>query len=249
MNVPLEETSPSSLQNTPPQAGRRFQALKLATPSSCASVAYRYALTPTTPDPARAGFRLVTEDTRVIFFDFDGTLTRTPGEAATQRCEKKAELKQRAEMLAPRLRGLHDAGILLGIISKSTEDTIREALQEADLARFFEGPVIGKAVGFEGKAGFIRDLYESGDLGPSPKEAVGGLQCVLLIDDDVRELARARERGIQTFAAPQQGGLQEEDFDEILACLGLLASPSGNAEEDFTSPLAADDSPKTALLQ
>lgn len=218
---PTEESSPPP-QSTP-QGARRFQSLKLATPSSCTSVAYRNALTPTTPDPARAGFRLVSEETHVIFFDFDGTLTETPGDAATLRWEKKAQLKERAEMLAPRLRCLRDASITLGIISKSTENTIQEALQDSELDQFFDGPVLGKAIGFEGKAGFIRDLFESGDLGLDPE--ANGLQCVLLIDDDVRELERARERGIQTFAAPQQGGLQESDFDEIFTSLGL-ASPS-----------------------
>lgn len=226
MSLPsFEESSPPSAADAEGAGPRRFQSLKLATPSSCASAHHRYAVTPTTPDPSRACFRLIGEGVQAIFFDFDGTLTETPGQNATQHCTKKAQLKERSDMLAPRLKGLRDAGITLAIISKSTEQTIRESLLDAGLDQFFDGPILGKAIGFEGKAGFIRDLYESGDLDLGPE----GLRHVLLVDDDVRELDRAQERGIQAFAAPADGGLLDSDFDEIFACLGL-PSPRGKGD-------------------
>mmetsp|Transcript_91766 Transcript_91766/g.268590 ORF Transcript_91766/g.268590 Transcript_91766/m.268590 type:complete len:356 (-) Transcript_91766:123-1190(-) len=205
------EASPEKVRRKP----RRLLSLK--TPSSCASAAMRQDWTPCTPDPARADLRIIEGDVRAMMFDFDGTLTATQGEAA-QRSRKQAELQLRAPMLRPRLQHLREEGVLLGIISKSSELTIQCALREAGLEDLFEGPVVPKAVGFEGKAGFIADLVEAGalgDLGPD------GLSRVLLVDDDVRELDRARARGIQTYAAPLEGGLQEEDFDEICASLGL----------------------------
>jgi len=48
-----------------------------------------------------------------------------------------------------------------------------------------------------------------------------GLEQILLIDDDVRELDSARDKGIQTFPAPEEGGLHAEDFREIFECLGI----------------------------
>lgn len=153
-----------------------------------------------------------------MIFDFDGTLTATPGELA-QRPQKALELKARAPLLEPRLRELRNAGLVLSVLSKSSEHTVRSALEEAGLLCYFDGPIVGKAVGFEGKAGFIDEFVRAGrlsDLGP--EDARG----VLLIDDDVRELDRARARGIQTYAAPAIGGLQEADFDEIFAGLGVI---------------------------
>merc|ERR1719238_343383 len=100
----------------------------------------------------------------VIFFDFDGTLTATPGQLAARQCRKSVELCERAAMLRPRLQALKDGGILLGIISKSTEFTIRSALQAAGLSDFFQGPIIAKPVGLEGKAGFIEELVTCGSL-------------------------------------------------------------------------------------
>jgi len=229
MNLPpCEDDSPVANG----AGSRRLQSLKLATPSSCTSAMHRYAFTPTTPDPLRAGFRFINEELDVIFFDFDGTLTATPGSVAMQmqRWEKKEELKERAVMLRPRLEGLREAGLTLGIMSKSTEQTIRDALQAAGLDDIFDGPIVGKALGFEGKAGIIDDMYKTGKLALGPE----GLARVLLIDDDVRELDRARERGIQTFAAPEDGGLQECDFDEIFVNLSLPSLP-GSAE---SSPAA-----------
>jgi len=185
-----------------------------------------WAATPGTPEPDRETFRPFGGHVRVVFFDFDGTLTATPGEAGMRRLLKKRELARRAPMLGPKLRGLRDAGLLLGIVSKSTEQTIREALEGAGLSDLFEGPVIGKALGLEGKAGLIADMHRSGrfDAGSD------GLARVLLVDDDVHELARSRERGIQTFAAPRTGGLQEADFREIFKYLSLPFPPGALGE-------------------
>ncbi|CAE8643254.1 unnamed protein product [Polarella glacialis] len=213
---------------------RRPRSLNLATPSSCASLSFRHgSFTPGTssPDPNRHELKLVTGDVGCVFFDFDGTLTASPGETA-QRCRKQVELRERAPMLRPRLQVLREAGLILGIISKSSELTICAALREAGLAELFDGPVLGKAVGFDGKAGFIEELVLEGELqhlGPD------GQSRVLLVDDDLRELERARQRGIHVFAAPKDGGLQEEDFDEIFACLGLCATQTlPSASSSFT---------------
>jgi len=218
------EAGSSSATATGP-GGRRFASVQcLATPSSTRSAAaYRYVLTPTTPDLHRDGFRLVDDELDIVFFDFDGTLTATPGESATQHGQKKAELKERADMLRPRLQGMIDAGLLLGIMSKSTENTIREALEFAELTDLFQGPIVGKALDFEGKAGIIAKMHQSGKLSLGEE----GLSRVLLVDDDVRELDRCRDHGIQTFAAPEGGGLLDSDFDEIFVFL-TLPSPSNS---------------------
>mmetsp|Transcript_36416 Transcript_36416/g.116826 ORF Transcript_36416/g.116826 Transcript_36416/m.116826 type:complete len:579 (-) Transcript_36416:65-1801(-) len=200
----------------------RQRSLIIATPSSCSSVTYRNAITPGTPDPLRGELMLVTGDVGVVLFDFDGTLTASSGDTAV-RCRKEADLIERTPMLAPRLRALRDASLTLGIISKSSDRTIQSAVREAGLKELFDGPVMGSAVGLEGKAGFIEELVRTGSLrhlGPD------GLRRVLLVDDDVRELDRARQRGIQTYAAPKEGGLQEEDFDQIFTYLGLGAAAS-----------------------
>lgn len=216
-----EEDSDHSLSS--PQVGEKHGGgLMLATPSSCKSAAYRCALTPRTPDPARDGFRSIGADLDLVFFDFDGTLTATPGMNTKQHSEKGRELKERAEMLRPRLESMIEHGLLLGIMSKSTESTIRDALDYAGLTDLFKGPILGKALDFEGKAGIIAKMYEKGQITLGP----GGLSRVLLIDDDVRDLDRCREFGIQTFAAPEDGGLLDCDFDEILACLNI-PSPVG----------------------
>jgi len=161
---------------------------------------------------------LLRGDVSVIFFDFDGTLTATPGTLAMRHLHKSTELRERASLLAPRLAALRDAGMLLGIISKSTECTIRNSLNAAGLEEFFKGPVIGKAVGLEGKVGFIEELLSTGAL-PLLRGQTASLHQVLLVDDDVRELDRARAKGVQTWPAPADGGLQEEDFNEIFARL------------------------------
>lgn len=158
----------------------------------------------------------------VVFFDFDGTLTATPGDRAA-RGSKLSDLCKRAPMLAPRLRALRGSGVSIGIISKSTEATIRSALEAAGLNELFDAPLVGKAVGFEGKAGFIEELAQKGSL---PRLGHSRGHCasarrVLLVDDDMSELERARSRGIQTYAAPEEGGLREEDFDAIMKALTL----------------------------
>jgi len=186
-----------------------------------ASPGFGPSLSPETPVPKRAAFRQVECGFTVVMFDFDGTLTATPGDRAA-RSQKKAELRQRAAMLEPCLKAMQESGATLGIISKSTEGTIRDALQAAGLAAYFQGPVVGKAVSFEGKAGIIDDLARSGALAGFQSAGLveqAASQCVLLVDDDVMELERARSAGIQTYAAPSKGGLQHEDFEVILAAM------------------------------
>jgi phosphoglycolate phosphatase-like HAD superfamily hydrolase len=195
-------------------------------------------LTPRTPDPFREDLKLFSGYVHCILFDFDGTLTATPGQMVARQGQKTAELCERAAMIAPPLRILRDANILLGIISKSTEATIRSSLQAAGLSEFFTGPIIGKAVGLEGKAGFIEDLIVSGHLGHSDTaDLETALQQILLIDDDVRELDRARARGIQTFPAPANGGMRDEDFNDVLAGLGFcLPKPRQQPSTASLSP-------------
>lgn len=213
----VEAASPAAGSVTPPQRQRtRSINLGLLTPQSTSSSRHRVVLTPRTPDPIRNDLKLLRDRVSVIFFDFDGTLTATPGNLVVRQSQKAAELLERASLIAPHLTALRNAGILLGIISKSTENTVRTALQAAGLSEFFTGPVVGKAVGLEGKVGFIEELAASGTLGASTK-----LQHVLLVDDDVRELDRARMKGVQTWPAPAEGGLQTEDFDAIFTCLGV----------------------------
>lgn len=205
--------------------------LALSTPSSTGSNVKPW-LSPRTPDPLRSDLKLVTGPVAAILFDFDGTLTATPGDAignaggkCGQRGLREVELCARAPLLAPRLQALREAGIILGIISKSSEATIQLALQSAGLAEHFQGPVLGAAVGFEGKAGFITELVATGSL-----QHLGHCGDVLLVDDDVRELDRAHSCGIQTYPAPVQGGLQEGDFVELFESLGLEAQPLSPAE-------------------
>lgn len=188
-------------------------------------------LTPSTPQLRPENFRQVNGGVSIIFFDFDGTLTATPGDRAARR-HKLGELCERAPMLEPRLRALRAAGITLGIISKSTEATIRDALGAASLEKYFDAPVLGKAVGFEGKVGFIEDMAREGILrvlntrSVSPEQRLqAAAHRVLLVDDDLRELERARERGVQVYAAPPEGGLQEKDFDIILQGIRLPNPP------------------------
>lgn len=78
-------------------------------------------LGPESPTLVREDFRhSLAAGVAVIFFDFDGTLTATPGDRAARRT-KQLELCERAPMLAPRLKSLCADGASLGIISKSTE--------------------------------------------------------------------------------------------------------------------------------
>lgn len=178
---------------------------------------------PESPSPFRDDFRMLpAAGVAVIFFDFDGTLTATPGDRAARRT-KQLELCERAAMLGPRLKSLRADGASLGIISKSTEGTIRSALDAAELSKFFDAPLVGKAVGFEGKAGFIEDLALNGclpRLGSTVKHGVP-FSRILLVDDDLLELERCKARGIQVYAAPEEGGLQDEDFDAISEALRI----------------------------
>jgi len=219
LNVEISPSRPHS------HAGMRPRGPQLLLSTSMASMSPTSTISPFVPDtpmPDRSGFKDITAGVVIIFFDFDGTLTSTPGDRA-ERCQKLADLCERASMLRPWLCALQSAGATMGIISKSTESTIRDALAASDLDGFWSGPIIGKAVGFEGKAGFIEELARKGalprlggrGLGPGPR-SVAAARRVLLVDDDVLELERARGRGLQVYAAPEDGGLREEDFHAIL---------------------------------
>lgn len=201
-------------------ARRPFSVASLATPSSSSSAHYK--ITPGTPLPERSDLKLIVGDVGAIIFDFDGTLTATPGDSAV-RWKKQEELKERATFLRPRLQRLVEAGITLGIMTKSSERTVTEALENAELTELFEGPIVAKAIGFEGKAGHIEELAQTGRLKNLGAE---GAKRVVLVDDDVLELDRARGKGIQTYAAPQEGGLQVEDFEEIFRGVGLSPDSS-----------------------
>lgn len=176
---------------------------------------------PGTPLPDRASYHNITGRVDVIIFDFDGTLTATPGDRQV-RSQKRIEISERAALLQPKLRALREAGCLLGILSKSTEVTIRDALAAGGLTSFFDAPIIGKAIGFEGKAGYIHDLARQGSLRRPGDRRPGPISHrILLVDDDVLELERARAAGFQTYAAPTEGGLQENDFQYIIESLKL----------------------------
>jgi len=195
-------------------------------PSSPAGFAYEPPDTPGLPD--RQDFRAVGAGVAVVFFDFDGTLTASPGDRAVRRM-KQAELLERAPMLAPRLQALREAGLTLGIISKSTEGTIRSSLDVAGLADFFDGPLVARAVGFEGKVGFIEELAKKGGLRRLGGRGEKAGRRVLLVDDDVLECQRAQARGLQTYAAPEDGGLQENDFDVIFQGLRIKSRSRSRA--------------------
>jgi len=215
------QASPATALMTPAQKCReRSFNLGLLTPQSCSSNPYNLVLTPRTPGPVRDDLKSLVGDVAVIFFDFDGTLTATPGTSVRRQGQKVSELTERASFLSPRLAALRNAGILLGIISKSTAFTVQDALQAAGLADYFTGPIVGQAVGLEGKAGFIEQLTLAGSLSPLPSDTAS-ICRILLVDDDVLELDMARDMGVQTFPAPAEGGLQEEHFDEIFSCLNV----------------------------
>mmetsp|Transcript_19741 Transcript_19741/g.35779 ORF Transcript_19741/g.35779 Transcript_19741/m.35779 type:complete len:392 (-) Transcript_19741:128-1303(-) len=221
-----EESSPlrqATDMNALRCTSRRQGHLELAS-SSATALRANCLLSPGTPN--REALKLITGDASVVFFDFDGTLTATPG-MISLRYRKQVELKERAPMLSPRLKALREAGKTLCIISKSTEGTIKTALDAAGISDYFNGPIVAKAVGLEGKAGFIKELVTEGQLRSLFTECADPLRQVLLIDDDVYELDRAFQMGIQTYSAPQEGGLQEEDFNAIFHGLGL--APEANS--------------------
>lgn len=60
----------------------------------------------------------------------------------------------------------------------------------------------------------LNPVIESQGLGSIAKHGVP-FSRILLVDDDLLELERAKTRGIQVYAAPEDGGLQDEDFDAI----------------------------------
>jgi len=217
-----EESSPlrqATDMNALRCASRRQGHLELAA-SSTTALRANCLLSPGTPN--REALKLIAGDVSAVCFDFDGTLTATPG-MISLRYRKQVELKERAPMLAPWLKALREAGKTLCIISKSTEGTIKTALEAAGISDYFNGPIVAKAVGLEGKAGFIRDLVTEGQLRSLFAGSEDALRQVLLIDDDVYELDRAFQMGIQTYSAPQEGGLQEADFDAIFHGLGLAS--------------------------
>jgi len=176
---------------------------------------------PESPMPDRENFRSITGRSEVIIFDFDGTLTATPGDQQVRR-RKREELTERSAMLRPKLEALKEAGAFMGIMSKSTQVTVTDALEAAQLRDLFEAPIVGKALSLEGKAGLIRDLARQGKLhrGGDRRSA----HRILLVDDDLCELERAADAGLQTYAAPVFGGLTTQDFDAILESLRLPPS-------------------------
>eukprot|EP00913_Durusdinium_trenchii_P014185 g13312.t1 len=103
------------------------------------------------------------------------------------------------------------------------------------LMELINGPIIGKAAQLDGKAGVIQCLYEEG--GSLEHLGAEAWAKALLIDDDISELVWARDIGMQTFAAPPQGGLQEDDFDELFRALGLEGDDE-QRDMDPTTPLA-----------
>lgn len=183
-----------------------------------------------TPEPPRADLKAVKGEVRVVYFDFDGTLTATPGPACGgggvgggHAARASSELCERKRLLEPFLEALcsEEGGCALGIISKSTKNTIQRALREAGLEKYFKAPLVDKAVGFEGKAGFLEDLISESQSTSFPADK---MHQVLLVDDDLRELARASAKGAQTFPAPPEGGLQKVDLVELLSlALGQTA--------------------------
>jgi len=193
-------------------------------------------LCPDSPGPRRDEFHQPPGGAVVVFFDFDGTLTSTPGDRAARRT-KREELVERAPMLEHRLRAMRQEGASLGIISKSSESTIRGALEASGLSKYFDAPLVAKAVGFEGKAGFIEELAQKGCLPRlgSARGHVVAFHRILLVDDDVLELERARSHGMQCYSAPADGGLQDEDFDIIIEAL-RMPRPKSHPQQHCTSP-------------
>eukprot|EP00930_Biecheleria_cincta_P033307 TRINITY_DN23069_c0_g1_i1.p1 TRINITY_DN23069_c0_g1~~TRINITY_DN23069_c0_g1_i1.p1 ORF type:complete len:423 (-),score=71.14 TRINITY_DN23069_c0_g1_i1:266-1534(-) len=191
---------------------------------------------PDSPGPRRDEFHQPPGGAVVVFFDFDGTLTSTPGDRAARRT-KREELVERAPMLEQRLRAMRAEGASLGIISKSSESTIRGALDASGLTKYFDAPLVAKAVGFEGKAGFIEELAQKGCLPRlgSARGHVVAFHRILLVDDDVLELERARSHGMQCYSAPAEGGLQDEDFDIIIEAL-RMPRPKSHPQQHCSSP-------------
>lgn len=225
----LERSTTSEREGDVPSGAR---GLTIATPTSTVSLPFS-CLASFTPQPSRDSLNLIAGNVVAIFFDFDGTLTALPGERAPRR-HKQEDLHNRAALLKPRLCTLREAGIRLFIISKSSEHTISTALDGAGLRELFDDPLFPGAVGFEGKAGLISDFVREGGLGDLSENL---LHHVMLVDDDIRELERARACGLQTYPAPAEGGLQNSDFDVIFSILGL------QTPEDLCGSLASCQNP------
>eukprot|EP00928_Gymnodinium_smaydae_P049257 TRINITY_DN33051_c0_g1_i1.p1 TRINITY_DN33051_c0_g1~~TRINITY_DN33051_c0_g1_i1.p1 ORF type:complete len:404 (+),score=52.44 TRINITY_DN33051_c0_g1_i1:26-1213(+) len=216
-------------------------------------------LAPITPPANREQHRQLKGGVSIIFFDFDGTLTATPGELSCSHRQKKSELCERAPMMLSRMSAFREAGATLGIISKSTEATVRDALLAADLTCYFRGPIVGNAVGFEGKVGFIEELAMQGllpgfsrrGLGMGPSRWALVRERILLVDDDVRELQRAAAGGVQTYAAPAEGGIRACDLDAILEAVRhpfrLHPGRTWDGDEVLHSPTAGLLSPAHGL--
>jgi len=212
------EDSPRDAGDEERSRGRKLcWGLSLDSPSSCGSASFEQNFPCVTPSSQYSKLERITGDVGIIFFDFDGTLTSIPGEAARGVC-KQEDLLRRAPMLEPHLQSFGAAGIVLGIISKSTSTTIQSALQAAGLLKFFDGPVIAKATGFEGKAGFIKDVVNKGTF---RHLGVESLDRILLVDDDTFELERACEDGIQTYPVSGKRGLQNSDLLAISLGIGI----------------------------
>lgn len=62
---------------------------------------------------------------------------------------------------------------------------ISTALDYAGLKELFDFPLFTKAIGYDGKAGFIADFVRQGGL---CHPSFNSLQCVVLIDDALAEL-------------------------------------------------------------
>lgn len=75
--------------------------------------------------------------------------------------------------------------------------------------------------------------------GPLEHIGPGRLHRILLVDDDVFQLKKARDIGIQGFAAPKEGGLREEDLDLLIksVCCPRCTSPPTSSPPTSSDPL------------
>jgi serine/threonine protein kinase len=175
-------------------------------------------------------------NTLLIMFDFHGTLTATPG-GKTSHTVDQDELKERASLLRPWLQRMRDVGADLGIASKGSRPRIKSALEFAGLDGLFNGPLLCGARGVFGKAGVIEQCFSEGifkNLGPDD------IDGVVLVDDDMYELTRAAKQGMQIYAAPEKGGLQEEDLLDIFCSLTSPQSQSELEMQDSLQPQSCE---------
>lgn len=146
---------------------------------------------------------------KIIFFDFDGTLTNTPG---GEGANPLRELKERTPLLTKYLTLLGEAGILVGILSKRRTDDLRSYLATTKLTRFFTTTVEVPTSSLGGKVSEIQKELEG-------KYLVD--ENAALVDADYDELKLARGAGVHTYPAPKQGGLTESDFEAIMHMIGV----------------------------